>query len=144
MDTNLELLNYLYQNAQMGIDTTKQLLGICQDEHFKQVLESQHKEYMKIFTEAEKYIQAEGKDPKEIGTLTKITTYLMINMNTLTDKSPSHIAEMMIRGSTMGITEVTKDLNSYTNAKGDYLHLARQLLSFEQNNIEELKKFLKA
>ena len=38
---------------------------------------------------------------EELVLLKKIRTYLMINMQTLTDKSTSHIAEMMMIGSTM-------------------------------------------
>ena len=67
-----------------------------------------------------------------------------IQMNTLTDTTVSHMAEMMIQGSTMGITDMTKKVREF---EGDgcpdrALRLGRDLISFEQENIEKLKAFL--
>ncbi len=66
----------------------------------------------------------------------------MINFNTITNKTPSHIAEMLIQGSTMGIIDVTKRLKEYKDVGQDILALADRLLKFEQQNVDELKKFL--
>ncbi|MFR2445390.1 MAG: hypothetical protein ACLS7Y_01565 [Thomasclavelia spiroformis] len=41
----------------------------------------------------------------------------MINMQTLTDKSTSHIAEMMMIGSTMGIINAIRNIADYNHAK---------------------------
>jgi hypothetical protein len=60
----------------------------------------------------------------------------------VTNKNPSHIAEMMIQGSTMGIIDITKNLKEYADADKDISALANRLLKFEQQNIEEMKKFL--
>lgn len=42
----------------------------------------------------------------------------------------------------MGIIDITKKINEYNSANKEILDLADNLLKFEQNNIEELKKFL--
>jgi len=41
MNGNAELLNFVYQNSQMGVDTIKQLIGIAEDNEFKKHLEAQ-------------------------------------------------------------------------------------------------------
>lgn len=51
------------------------------------------------------------------------------------NKSPSHISEMMIRGSTMGIVDITKKIKEYDDADKVILNLANDLLKFEQRNI---------
>jgi hypothetical protein len=142
MDINIELLNYIYQNAEMGKDTITQLLGIVEDAPLKQALESQQKEYNEIFDIAHDKIEQANKHSKGISSISKITTYLMININTIMNRKPSHIAEMMIQGSTMGITDVTKKLKEYDSAAPDILALADRLLKFEQQNLEEMKNFL--
>lgn len=142
MDSNTEFLNYIYQNAEMGKDTISQLMRIVQEKRFKQKLESQKKEYNEIFDLASNKIENSKNTSKGIGTITKVSTYLMINLNTIRDKTPSHIAEMIIQGSTMGIVEITKKLREYVNADKDVLSLANRLLKFEQQNIEEMKQFL--
>ena len=45
MDSDRELLNYVYQNAEMGTRTIDKLLGIVEDKEFLRHLEAQKKEY---------------------------------------------------------------------------------------------------
>jgi len=83
-----------------------------------------------------------SKQPKEINVLSKASTYIVINLKTLTDKSPSHISEMLIQGSTMGIIDITKKIKEYSTSDNEIIALANKLLEFEQRNVEECKKFL--
>lgn len=142
MDSNIEFLNYIKQNAEMGKSTISQLISIVEDASFKQVLDSQLKGYNEIFDIANNKIVEAKKESKGIRTFTKVTTYLMINFNTILNKTPSHIAEMLIQGSTMGIVDVTKKLKEYKDAEKSILELADRLLKFEQQNVEEMKKYL--
>ena len=66
----------------------------------------------------------------------------MINMQTLTDKTASHIAEMLIVGSNMGIISAIKNLKKYQNADSGIRKLMERLLKFEEDNVQELKEFL--
>lgn len=142
MNGNAELLNFIYQNSQMGVDTINQLIGIVEDEKFKTHLESQFNEYKTIHQTAQKLLNEKGYDEKGIGTLAKIKTYLMINIQTLTDKTPSHISEMLIVGSNMGIINAVKNLKKYNDAEPHIINLMEKLLKFEENNIQQLKEFL--
>ena len=145
MDGNNEILNFIYQNSEMGTETIKHLIDITENStnnEFKDILYSQYNEYKKIFNKSEKMIKDRGHDPKDINKFQKITTYIMINMKTLTDKSPSHLSEMLIQGSTMGIIDATKRINQYDDADKDVLDLANRLLEFEKDNQVEWKKFL--
>ena len=142
MDSNVEFLNYIYQNAEMGKTIISQLISIAENEPFKKVLESQLREYNEIFDLASNKIEGAKEKSKGIGSFTKITTYIMINFNTLIKKDPAHIAEMLIQGSTMGIIDVTKRLKEYSDADKDILELADRLLKFEQRNVDEMKKLL--
>lgn len=40
MNADVEFLNYVYQNSQMGIDTLEQLLEITEDENCRHVWKS--------------------------------------------------------------------------------------------------------
>ncbi|KAB3536080.1 hypothetical protein F8154_04795 [Alkaliphilus pronyensis] len=142
MTGNIELLNYIHQNSEMGQDAINQLIPIVEDDTFKQNLESQFNEYKKIYNKAKTKIQEMDKDAKGINPLSKASSYMMINLKTLLNKSPSHISEMLIQGSTMGTVDITKKLQEYNDADKEILDLGNQLLQFEQRNIEELKRFL--
>ncbi len=143
MNENAELLNFIYQNSQMGVGTINHLLEIVEDKKFIKHLKFQLNEYEGIHKTARKLLNENGYDEKGIGMLEKLRTYLMINFQTLTDKSSSHIAEMLIIGSNMGIIDATKNIRKYENiAEKDILSLMKKLLKVEENNIKELKEFL--
>ncbi|MGI6576537.1 MAG: hypothetical protein ACOX1Q_00515 [Eubacteriales bacterium] len=142
MNKNAELLNFVYQNSQMGVHTLEQLIDIAENDNFKQHLQSQYREYQDIHRAAKEALNKNGYDEKGIGALDKIKTYLMINMQTLTDKSASHISEMLIIGSNMGIINAVKKLKRYKDAEPDIINLMERLLKFEENNVQQLKAFL--
>ena len=142
MEQDAELLNYIYQNAQMGKDTLKQLIGITKDQEYKKMLNSQFDEYKKVFEIADEKLMEQNKEAKDINVYSKVSSYIMINLNTMANKTPSHISEMLIQGSTMGIVDITKRINEYANVDREILDLAKKLLKFEQNNVEECKKYL--
>ena len=143
MNGNVEFLNYIHQNSEMGQDTIKQLVGISKDEEYKKMLQSQLEEYKMIYDTTDKKIKELNKQAKDINVFSKASTYFMVNLNTLVNKTPSHISEMLIQGSTMGIIDITKKINEYPNADKAILDLANKLLKLEQNNVEECKKYLK-
>ncbi len=142
MNTNVEFLNYIHQNAQMGKDTVKQLIDISNDEQFKNMLKSQHNEYVSVFDKTNTLLEQFNKKAKGTNVLSKVTFYLIVNMQTLTNKTASHLSEMLIQGSTMGIIQITKKISEYNTANTQILDLANQLLNIEQKNVDECKKFL--
>ncbi len=142
MNGNVELLNFIYQNSQMGVDTLKQLIAICEDEEFKKILTAQYDQYEEINCATKKMLIENGYDEKGIGAFDKIKTYLIINMQTLTDKSVSHISEMLVIGSNMGVINAIKNIKNYNDAAPSILKLMGKLLQFEEENIQQLKNFL--
>lgn len=143
MDSNSELLTYIHQNSEMGKDTLRQLMGVTNDPGFSTLLQSQFSEYNAVNNISERKLRARHKDAKDIGPLSKATATISINLNTLVNKQPSHISEMLIQGSTMGVIDITKKINEYQmTADKDVIDLASSLLRIEEKNIEECKKYL--
>lgn len=142
MNNNAELLNYIYQNSQMGTDTIKQLLNIVEDTEFKNQLKSQYNEYKEIHETARSLLNKNGYDEKGIGAFEKIRSYIMINIQTLKNHSAAHVAEMMIIGSNMGIIDAIKNIKKYKDCEPEILILMEKLKEFEENNVSTLKKFL--
>ena len=68
--------------------------------------------------------------------------FMGVQMNSLIDKTPSHIASMLIEGSTMGIIKGEKSKNRNPEASKETLNLQEQLIELGQNFINELKKYL--
>ncbi|HEY5561526.1 MAG TPA: hypothetical protein VIK72_07155 [Clostridiaceae bacterium] len=142
MNKNSELLNYIHQNSEMGKITINQLITISKDEAYKKMLQSQFDEYKMIFNLVDKKLKDNNKEAKDINTLSKMSSHFMINLKTLRYKTPAHISKMLIQGSTMGIIDITEKIKEYADADKEIVDLAKQLLDFEQRNVEECKKYL--
>ena len=63
-------------------------------------------------------------------------------MNTITDKSNSKIAELMLQGTNMGIIEGVKLLNQNPDADEEVKNVLNKFIKFQENTVEQLKKYL--
>ncbi len=136
-----EMLQFIAENAQMGADSTAELMTICQNPEFMDLLHSQESHYKGILNEATTELQRMGYQVRQINPIAKMGTSLMMNMQTLTNKEPSHLADMMMQGSNMGIIDIQKKINDY-NGSPQILSLATRLLDFEESSLENFKKYL--
>lgn len=145
MDYNNEnavFLNFIYQNSAMGVTTISQLLDIAKEEEFREHLKKELEEYRGFHEEARRLLNDHGFDEQGLTMFEKIRTYLMISLQTLTDTSASHIAEMMITGSNMGILDAVKHLKKSGDVEREIRGLMERLLKFEEKNVQKLKEFL--
>ena len=126
----------------MGVDTLQQLLDITEDEKLQAYLEKQLEGYRKFHSEARELLNRNGYDEKGLGIVEKARTYFMINLQTMTDPSASHIASMLITGSSMGIVEAIQKYRQYEDADPKIRDLMDKLRKFEEHNMEKLKDFL--
>ena len=101
------------------------------------------KGYIELQTEAEKLLHESGCEPSGLSGFEKLRTSAMISMESLTDKTPSHLAEMLLLGSNMGVIDALKNLRKYEDCTDkDLCGLMRKALVFEETNAERLKKFI--
>ena len=144
MTAEAEILAKIYKNVKMGAESVTKLLPKVADGEFKTKLTEQLNGYEEFASKAKTLLCQKGEVAKEETPMTKFWTRVGIAMNTMIDASSSHIAEMMIEGSTMGITDTTKIINEYENQPDceAAVDLARDIVRFEQNNIEIMKKYL--
>ncbi len=139
---NTALLNFVAKNCQMGKSSIKQLLPKIEDGEFRRTVESQYREYDEIDDLAVKALARRGSQPEDVGAMAKMSSYLMINAGAMIDNSTAHMAEMMCKGSSNGIIEITKRLSEHHEAEPEARDLAQRLLASEEHNMEELKRYL--
>lgn len=142
MVNDITMLNFILQNAEMGRTGITHILPHAKDDRMQQVLNNQLMEYDKIYISSMDMLNKRHEQPEHINPMAKISSRIMSTMKTLTDPSASKIAEMMIEGSTMGVTKITKNLNAYDGGDERVRDLANKLLKTEQANIEQMKKLL--
>lgn len=141
MTTQKELLTQIYQNTRMGLTGIENIQEYAGTGAFADELVRQKKEYQRIADRSVQLMHEQGQTPKDIGMMSKLTSDLTVAFQTARDSSVSHMAEMMIQGSSMGITRLTKYLNNY-GTHDPAKTLADRLLHAEQNNIDRMRTFL--
>lgn len=142
MSENVDLLNAIYQNTRIGEQSIHTLLGHVEDTRLKQDMLDQMAGYAAFSQEATSLLQAAGTEQKPIGFVKKAAMSSGIQINAWRDSSKTHIAEMLIEGSTMGVIDLRENLSRYPQAEQDTLHLTQKVIRFEEKNIERLKEHL--
>lgn len=142
MKEDHELLNRIHRNTQMGIETLPLLASRAEDVSFQNTLREQLAEYRELNRKAEKLMKSQGMPVRGISNFSQMMATAMTNMKTLTNRSTSHLAEMAIQGSNMGVTKITKALHRTSARSAEAKALADQVLRTEDRNLRELREFL--
>ena len=141
---NAQMLDKMYKNVKMGSDSMVNILSKVKDSGLKQELTNQLDQYEKYSKQVAGMIYDEGGTPKEENILTKAGSKIGIELNTMMDSTPSHLAEMVIEGATMGMTDMTKTIREYENknCSEGAMKLAKEIAHFEDKSVDSLKKYL--
>ena len=141
-ENEINVLDELNKGACMGKDAIHFVLDKVEDDNLKQVLNEQYEKYNNITKRiSELYPEYSNNEPHETNALNKALTWYGIEMKTITDKSSSKIAEILLQGTNMGIIEGKKLLN-HKHTDPEVNKLMEEYVSMQEDAVEKLKKFL--
>ena len=121
MNQNIEVLNAVYQNAQMAIDSIETLSKKVTDSNFRNDLHEQRKRYSEFANMAVEELEKYGARADDISTMSKLGLNASINMNMMMNNHTGHLAEMMIQGTNMGVIELKKCKRRNIDSLKNYL-----------------------
>lgn len=136
------VLNEINKGIKMGMDSISNVSQKVQDDRFKQDFKCQYDKYNQILNNVNDELSNYDDFPKELNPMQKAMGWMNIEMNTISDKSNSKIAEMMLQGTNMGIIEGVKLRNQYPDLDKPVQNILNEFVQFQQNNVEQLKKYL--
>ena len=139
---NLTILNEINKAAKMGMDSISYVLKKVGDENMKENLTSQYTEYGKIVDRVNNQFDKYGEIPDEAPVTDKMMAWMGTQMNTMTDKSNSKIAELMIQGGDMGIIKCQKLLNHNPRADEPVKNILNDFVTLQKNDIEQMTSIL--
>ncbi len=138
----INVLDELCKGASMGIDAISFIMDKVDDKNLKKELKNQLNKYKDIKDEIfTLYPDYSDKSPHETSTLNKIFTWYGISIKTTMDDSTSKIAELLIKGTNMGIIEGRKLLNHKDTDK-KIENLINKYVKMQEEAVEKLKEFL--
>lgn len=149
MSNQDELILYLCENVKMGLSSTTKIIKILKnkDNKIKKVLESYIKTYEHYLKMAKDLKQKYNVKTTKNKFMQKSMANTMMEEEIKRDNSDSKIANILIRGFTMGEIDLEKKIKDFVNnldkkEKSDILELAKDLHAFNKNSIVELKDYL--
>ncbi len=139
---DVALLREIQKNTEMGLHALEVINSKVYDDSLALQLARESFKYGEIHDRAKAQLLAQRQVPDPVNKVEQIMLTASIQGNTLVNSSTSHVAEMLIRGSNLGLTSLWKSMNHNDQADGYSVELAKELMDFEENNIRELKKYL--
>ncbi len=145
MDENCELLESIYKDAAMATYTLEELLKKLngKDNKIIKPCEDILKGYERYRDETKEKLLKLDSELKEESIMSKIGAKMGIMKEVITDNSDASIADMLIKGISMGSIDTEKKIGAYKeNVDKDNIKWAKDFYQFQQDNIKALKKFL--
>lgn len=141
-EVNKRVINDVYKNAHIALQSIADILPAVEDNELKIELKEEYEGYEQIIGEISTFMSENGIEPKDINPMKKAMLWSSIKMKTMMNNSRNQIAEMMIKGTVMGINELTAMKNENCNYDEEICAFIEKLLTLEENYEQRLKKFL--
>ena len=132
MTNDIEMLNCVLQNAEMGCQGITSVRKSLKDSKVDGVLCEHLIKYGKLYHCANKMLQNRGAEPHRVSNMTKAMTRYAAQRDLKRDSSSSHIAEMMM----------SRKIREYNGNDPHVSLLAKRMLETEEENIKEMSAFL--
>ena len=138
----IDLINHMRQNLEMGIDGIQKVIPYAQSEGFKEALNRQLADYRELYRESDNLLIKHQGEPKDIPVMAKISSEVMSTMKAMAYKEDSKIAEDMVRGSSTGIAKLIRQQGDYCGGDKEVNDLCTRIIQTEEQNCEEMKQYL--
>lgn len=142
MDNNIDILDELNKGCCMGIDALEFILPKTDEPKFKHILEKQLIEYKDLSSKiTDLYKDYSDGSIHETNLMVKAMTWYGIEKDTMMDTSVSNLADLLIRGTNMGIVEGKKLLNNKTMDKKVH-KVCSEYIKMQEAYLDKLKEYL--
>jgi len=142
---NNELILHIYQDAEMSCYTLEKLLTDLKEKDNKitKYVEDILHEYQDWKNKSKKLLQKENAEISENSFMAKFMAGQGIKSEVNEDNSDSSIADMLIKGLSMGSIDMEKKISSYKEeVNKEDLDMAKDFMKFQERAIEKLKQYL--
>lgn len=139
---DIELLREIQKNTEKRMHALDVMGNKVYDDSMALMLARESFKYGEIHDRAKAQLLAANQRPDPENKVDRLMVSAEIQGNTILNTSTSHLAELMIRGSSRGLSSLWKTMNHNMQAGEQSVELAKELMDFEENSINELKKYL--
>ena len=139
---DLAVLNEISRTCQLAMNNISYLTNRIFDLEMKKDLVAIYSQYANVLKQVIEHFEKYGEVPECISLSCKIMGFCGIKLDTIRDRSNSHIADIMIQGSLLGIIKCQKILNSALEIEKSTTELLKNFNKFQRQNIDKLNAYL--
>lgn len=138
-----QMLQEMYKSVKMGCENIAGVIPKVDDKFMIGVLTDRLEEFSGYAVRVSDMLHERGAEPKEPGMGAKMGAKMGIAANTLIDSTPSHVAEMFIKGSEMGIQKLEKTRSELAGqCEGKVVSLCNEIIANERRDNKKMEEFL--
>lgn len=143
-DKDFRAAENIYRNAKVAVLSIDEVQKTLTDDNLKSELSYEREGYENFLQEFSDFLKEQNYRAEDLPALKKAGMKIGIAMNTLTDKSSPHVANLMLKGTVTGISEL---IQLYSRDEGekisdDVIFYAKKLQNLEEEYEARLKKLL--
>ena len=139
MDRNAVFLGRIYQQARLTSRWADTLLSKTDDPALTQAIRRGMGDCEACAQAARDLLAAYQELPEEPPPLDQAAAWGALQMNTLLDHTPGHLAQVMAMGLESGARQLQNDLREFWGCDGPVTHLAQRLLTHCQTEARQLR-----
>lgn len=139
---DIAVLNEISKACQLSMNNISYLANIVNDKEMRKELVVAYSQYSNIVLQINQRFESYGEVPDEASIKLKLIGMSSIRAETCRDKSNSHIAEIMIQGTVMGVIKSQKIINAKLEIDQETTDLLNTFNNFQMQNMQKFYKFL--
>ena len=142
--TNEQYLILISKNIQTAIQSIEDMFPKFRSSKLKQLMKQQEQGYLDFKNKCQDLASNKEVQLKDNNFVMKVILTSSIRLNTIFNKSSSHIAELFLLGTVRGTIKLYKHAKNTKDIDDDILSLGKDLLNFEEKCYNDIREYLKA
>lgn len=141
-ENSIELLDTAYKNVRMASFAIDCIIDKIEDKSLEDLLRKQNDCYLNYVEKIEKLSEELKHKPKDINIMLKGMSFASIKTKSMMNNETPHLAEMLVQGTTMGITDTLKAKSEFPSKNQKLNSIVDEIVNCEEKFVESLKNFL--
>ena len=137
-----ELIDRAYENVRMGSYAIDCIIEKIENGELAELLRKQNKFYLSEVSAIQSLARSLNYEPKDINVMAKGMSYMSIKTKTLMNNDSPKLAEMLVQGTTMGITDTLKAKTEFPTDNEELNSMVDRIIKHEEEFVDSLKTFL--
>ncbi|MBQ3048166.1 MAG: hypothetical protein IJD48_04040 [Clostridia bacterium] len=142
MENTKKLIDEVYKNVRMASYAIDCLIEKIENRELEELLRKQNKFYLDMVERIQVLSNGIDYEPKDISMMLKGMSFTSIKMKTMMNNDTPKFAEMLVQGTTMGITDTLKAKGEYKTDNSELKQIVDEVIHSEEEFVDSLKTFL--